>query len=485
VTVAQLLRQAGYGTGLFGKWHLGKYPGYQPQDRGFDQFFGHYHGHIERYEFPDQVYHNGRPVEARGYVSDLFTDASIDFIEHSVQQQKPFFCALMYNAPHSPWLLDTSHAAQPEGDKLLTKYLDRGLPMREARIYALIDRVDQNIGRLLGKLDAFGAAENTVVIFTSDNGGVSKYWKGGMNGQKAGVYEGGVRAPCFVRWPGVIPSGTHAKAQTSHVDWLPTFCELAGARLPDDRAIDGKSLVPILKAGQGDQHHAYVYHTWDRYFPNAEKRWGISDSRWKLLCQVGQEAEPSESSWRLFDLQADPGEETNLANQYPEVVQKLRAEFVRWFTDATRGIDYAPIRIPVGHPNEPTAEISPSWAVWSGKHVRYTFNGYDWDTIDGWKDPGEKATWRLDVQTEGTYKVQLSYGCRPLDQGGTLRMRIGDNSIDHQVHATTTAEQFETFDAGLIDLPKGEIQLVAEVVDAPGNELMRLNKVTLQPVKRH
>ena len=283
VTVAQLLSQAGYRTGLFGKWHLGKYPGYQPQDRGFDQFFGHYHGHIERYEFPDQVYHNGRPVEARGYVSDLFTDASIDFMEQSAQQGKPFFCALMYNAPHSPWLLDTSHAAQPEGDKLLAKYLDRELPLREARIYALIERVDQNIGRLLAKLEAFGVAEDTVVIFSSDN-------------------------------------------------------------------------------------------------------------------------------------------------------------------------------------------------------VRYTFDGYDWDTIDGWKDPGERATWRLDVRTGGTYKLRLSYGCRPLDAGGVLRLQIGDEFIDHQIHATTTAEQFETFDAGLMNLSKGKAELVARVVTAPGIELMRLNKITLEPI---
>ena len=100
ITVAELLKRAGYRTGLFGKWHLGKYPGYQPQQRGFDEFFGHYHGHIERYQFPDQIHHNGRPVEARGYVSDLFTDASIDFIEQSKQLGKPFFCMLMYNAPH-------------------------------------------------------------------------------------------------------------------------------------------------------------------------------------------------------------------------------------------------------------------------------------------------------------------------------------------------------------------------------------------------
>ncbi len=307
-----------------------------------------------------------------------------------------------------------------------------------------------------------------------------------MNGQKAGVYEGGVRAPCFVRWPGVIPGGSHAKTQTSHVDWLPTFCELAGATVPDDRSIDGKSLVSLLKAGQGEQHHAYVYHTWDRYVPNPDKRWGISDSRWKLLCQVGEAAAPTESNWRLFDLQADPGETTNVAAQHPEVVHGLRDQFVRWFSDVTRGIEYAPVRIPVGHPNEPSVEISPSWAMWQGKHIQYTFDGYDWDTIDSWKEPGERASWRLDVQTPGTYRVRLTYGCRPLDAGGMLRLRIGEDAfVDHQVHATATAEQFESFDAGVMDLPPGDVEMVAEVVSAPGIELMRLNKVTLERIGQH
>ena len=123
ITVAQLMKKGGYRTGLFGKWHLGQYRGYQPQERGFDEFFGHYHGHIERYDFPDQVFHNGKPVEARGYVSDVFTDAAMDFVEAATRKGKsPFFCMLNFNAPHSPWVLDTSHYGQPEGDKLLDKY---------------------------------------------------------------------------------------------------------------------------------------------------------------------------------------------------------------------------------------------------------------------------------------------------------------------------------------------------------------------------
>ena len=481
ITVAELLKRAGYRTGLFGKWHLGKYPGYQPQQRGFDEFFGHYHGHIERYQFPDQIHHNGRPVEARGYVSDLFTDASIDFIEQSKQLGKPFFCMLMYNAPHSPWLLDTSHAGQPEGDKLLSKYLDRGLPIREARIYALIERVDRNIARLMERLQIAGLADNTMVVFTSDNGGVSKFWKDGMNGQKASMYEGGVRAPCFVRWPHRIAAGTKIKAQTSHVDWLPTFCELAGVDAPAERKIDGKSLVSRLTHPSDEIHHEYVYHTWDRYFPNPDKRWSISDPRWKLLCMVGAQGTPTESQWRLFDLENDPGEKDNLARSYPKEVRRLRAEFVRWFEDVTQGIDYAPVPIPVGHPDQPSVEISPSWATWTGDHIRYVFDGYDWDTIEGWKSAGERAAWRLNVQRSGKYQLQLTYGCRPLDAGGRVRVRIGKQTIEHQVEATATGDQFDTFTAGMIELEKGNAELAVEVVSAPGSELMRLNKIILGP----
>ncbi|TWT91522.1 arylsulfatase [Stieleria varia] len=481
ITVAQLLHSSGYRTGLFGKWHLGKYPGYQPQDRGFDEFFGHYHGHIERYEFPNQVYHNGRPVEARGYVSDLFTDAAIDFIDHAHQKQDgPFFCALMYNAPHSPFLLDTSHFGQPEGDVTLTKYLERGLPIREARIYALVERVDQNIGRLLQRLDELGISNDTLVVFTSDNGGVSKFWKGGMKGNKSGSYEGGVRAPCFVRWPKRIAPGRVVNAQTSHVDWLPTFCELAGAEPPSDRPIDGKSLVSLFRGEATETHHRYVYHTWDRYVPNPDKRWGISDDRWKLLCQLPSGVEPSRLRWQLYDLSVDPGETNNLIKDHPAVVERLRNEFVRWFEEVTQGQTYQPIAIPVGA-EEPT-EMEPSWATTSGDNIEYVFDGYDWDTIESWRSPGETATWRLQVSEAGNYRVHLIYGCRPVDAGGHVELRAGESSIRHQVIATATADQFESRDVGEIELSRGPVEFAASVIDCPGTELMRLNRVRLTRV---
>jgi len=483
ITVAQLLQRAGYRTGLFGKWHLGMYPGYQPQQRGFDEFFGHYHGHIERYEFPDQLFHNGQPVEARGYVTDLFTDAAMDFVETSVEAgETPFFCAVMYNAPHSPFLLDTSHARQPIGDKLLEKYLDRGLPLREARIYGMIERIDQNLGRLLARLDQLGLADNTLVLFASDNGGVSQFWKGGMNGAKSSVYEGGVRAPLFVRWPGVVPAGGVVDAQVSHVDLLPTFCELAGVDPPHDRVLDGRSLVPLLMAGHGTAHHPYVYHTWDRYSPNPDRRWGISDPRWKLIGMFGENAEPDPAKWRLFDLQNDPGELNNVAKQHPEIVSRLRAEFVRWFEAVTDGITYEPVPIPVGHPDQDSGKLEPSWATCEGSNVRYTFDGYDWDTIDSWNEPGERATWRIDVLRSGRYAVKLSYGCRPQSAGGILQIAAGGSSLRHTVQATATAEQFALFPAGTIELKPGQQTLTAEVLRSPKTELLRLNAIHLEPM---
>ncbi len=479
VTVAEMLQRAGYRTGCFGKWHLGKYAPYQPHHRGFDEFLGHYQGHIDEYDYPDQLVHNGKPVEARRYVTDLFTDAAIEFIQTTHDQ--PWFCYLPWNAPHSPWVVGTSHDGQARGDLLINKYLERGLPLREARIYAMIDIIDQNVGRLLAKLDELKLADNTVVLFMTDNGGVSKHFKAGLKGNKASIFEGGVRVPLFVRWPGHFPAGGRVQAQCSHVDLFPTFCELAGVALPDDRTIDGKSLLPLLEAGSGQRHHAYVYHAWDRYFPNPDNRWAISDQRWKLACQVPAGAEPSESLWQLYDLQQDPGEKTNLSDKHPEIVSRLRGEFLRWFAEVTDGVTYHPVPIPIGHADEPIVEIQPSWAQWHGDNIEYVFRGYDWDTIEGWKEPGEQATWQLDVRRGGRYELILSYG-RSASSEGTLQISVGGESIDCSPPPTPTADVFERVRVGTLKLGSGPATLKAEVVNTNGNELMRLNRIFLRRI---
>jgi len=483
VTVAELLKKAGYRTGLFGKWHLGRYHAYQPQQRGFDEFLGHYQGHIERYEYADQLVHNGRPVASRGYVSELFTDAAIDFIDDTKRRAaaSPFFCYLAYNAPHSPFQLDTSHAHQPDGDALIEKYQKKGLPLPQARIYAMVERVDRNIGRLLAHLETTGLARDTVVFFMSDNGGVSKHWTGELRGFKAQVYEGGVRSPLFVRWPGRFPAGGIVKGQASHVDLLPTLCELAGAKVPADRVIDGRSLVTLLRAGAGDRHHDYVYHSWNRMLPSPDANWGISDQRFKLVgAGGGTRAKGAEANWGLFDLENDPGEKKNLAAEQPTKVRALRAEFMRWYGDVTRGIDYAPVPIPVGHADENPVELQPSWATTKGEGTKYVFEAYDWDTIEGWSKPGDAAEWKIAVAQGGRYEVALDYGCAGANVGGRLKIGVGATSVQFTPARTGTPNVFKRAVAGMLTLSPGPATLRAEVATAPAGEVLRLNRLWLR-----
>mgnify|MGYP003663046837 FL=1 len=480
-TIAQVLQQAGYKTGLFGKWHLGRYAQYQPHRRGFDHFFGHYHGHIERYTNPDQVVVNGTPVETRGYVTDLFTDAAIDFIRRN--QQQPFFCYLAYNAPHSPFLLDTSHFGQPEGDKLIEKYLAKGLPLREARIYAMIERIDQNLSRLLQTVHDLKLDQETVVIFTSDNGGVSRGFKAGLKGSKASAYEGGTRVPFVVRWTDHFPAGKTTDAMVTQTDLFPTFCQLAGVPVPSDLKLDGKSILSLMEQGGGKSPHQYLYHTWDRYTPNPFHRWSIHGPRFKLVGHdpQGKKEKEGEPQGQLYDLQADPGETKNVASQYPEKVSELRGEFLRWFQDVTDGQNYQPAAIPVGDAEEPLVELQPSWAILKGDDLEYSFDGYDWDTIDNWKTNSDTATWQLDVQKPGRYVVELSYGFRaePLETG-KLQVAVGDQKLGCELPMSTSQNVFLKQLVGTLDLKAGKQTLRVQAADSGGIPGLRLNSIWLK-----
>ncbi len=479
-TLAQVLKSAGYRTGLFGKWHLGRYAQYQPHRRGFDHFFGHYHGHIERYTNPDQVVVNGQPVETRGYVSDLFTDAAIDFIARSKSQ--PFFCFLAYNAPHSPFLLDTSHYGQPEGDKLIEKYLAKKLPLREARIYAMVERIDQNLKRLFQSVQDQGIEQETIVIFTSDNGGVSRGYKAGLKGSKASAYEGGIRVPFVVRWPGHFPAGKKTDAMVAQIDLFPTFCELAGVDVPEDVYLDGKSILSLMQQGEGKSPHKYLYHTWDRYIPNPYHRWSIHGERFKLVLHNTQgKKKKIEPMGQLYDLKADPGETRDLARKYPKETQALRTEFLRWFDDVTAGQVYQPTAIPVGDVLEPAVELQPSWATLKGDGLEYSFDGYDWDTIDNWESGQGAAVWQIDVLKSGRYAVELSYGYRSEQaESGQINISVGENKIQKTLPMSVNKNVFIKTSAGALELNKGKQKLIVKAANAEGLKGLRLNSIWLK-----
>lgn len=465
VTLAEALKSAGYRTGVFGKWHLGKYVRHQPQNQGFDECLVFLQGHAERYDYPDQFLHNGVPVQTRGYITDLITDAAIEFIEAS--GDRPYFCCVPYNVPHSPYIVSQTLEEEKPGDAAIAKYLSRGVPLREARIYAMIERCDNNIGRLLDKLSALKQEEHTIVMFLSDNGGVSKHFNAGLRGGKASIFEGGVRSPFLVRYPAKFASGRRIDAMVSHLDVLPTVCDVAGVPTPNV-PLDGRSIRTLLEQGEGASPHQYLYHAWDRHRPNPDGKWAINDGRFKL------------AEGKLYDLTADPSERRDTKGEHPELADKLRKEFLRWFADVTKGHDYVPIPIEAGRADENPVEIQASWATLVGSAIHYTFRAYDWDTIDGWRDPAEVAKWQLDVTAKGIYEVEVSYAAARASAGSQFEVKIGEAKLTGSVEATPTTNVFIRRTLGTMELTPGRQWLEVRPVRTNGTETVALNRIWLK-----
>lgn len=460
ITIAQLLKQAGYKTGLFGKWHQGRYMPYHPNHRGFEQFFGFWqYGHVERYFHPDRMWRNQDRVDCRGHITELITDAAIDFI--ASQDQAPFFCYVAYNVPHEPLQAPIEY---------VKKYLGHGLPLREAQIAALVEHCDTNIGRLLKSLDDRGQADNTIVLFFSDNGGISKHYNAGLRGHKGNVYEGGILSPLFVRYPNHFPAGAKVQAMSDVVDLLPTLCEATGANPPTDRVIDGRSLLPLLRDGQGESPHQYLPHLWSRGRPSSEKNWAIRDRQYKLV------------NGELFDLLKDRGEKQNLATEHPEIVSRLRSTFLTWFEDVCAGQSFERARIQVGREDENPVELQTSWAKLHGKDTRYTFDAYDWDFVDGWNQPGDAVEWKLNVVQAGQYRLSMSYACARPDANGQFEAQCGDAKLCGRIEATPNIQTYITREIGELQIPAGEATFRIEAKSLPGSQLMALNRVWLKKI---
>jgi len=214
-TLAEILREAGYATGCFGKWHNGAHYPNHPNGQGFDEFFGFCAGHWNNY-FNTTLERNGEPVKTEGYINDVVTDAALAFID--AHQAQPFFCYVPYNTPHSPFQVP---------DQYFDPYKEQGLDNSLACVYGMCKSIDDNVGRLIDRLESLGLTDDTIVVFFGDNGPHTERYNGGMLGRKGSVHEGGVRNSLFIRWPGHIPAGTVVKPIAAAIDLLPTLTELA------------------------------------------------------------------------------------------------------------------------------------------------------------------------------------------------------------------------------------------------------------------
>ncbi|MFM1995980.1 MAG: hypothetical protein RLZZ111_367, partial [Planctomycetota bacterium] len=335
--------------GIFGKWHLGDEDEYQPGRRGFDRVFIHGAGGIgQSYpgscgDVPGNAYMNpiirsdGKFVQTKGYCTDVFFDAALEWIDARRKSGAPFFCTITPNAPHGPYDpppgADVPYLAKLEGADLAGK----GKPSRAdvASFFGMIENIDTNMGRLMKKLEEWGIADDTLVVFTTDNGTAAGagVFNDRMRAQKGSPYRGGTRVPAFWRWQGKLPEGVDVPAVTAHIDVLPTLCEIAGATIPAAVAgkVEGRSLVPLLAdASAAWPDRPLVTHVgrWERgqAAESGYRNCRIREGKWSL---VNTKNRPD--GWELYDIASDPGEKTDIAAAHPDEVKRLAATYDAWW----------------------------------------------------------------------------------------------------------------------------------------------------------
>ena len=360
VTIAQSLKKAGYATGLFGKWHLGEGPGEHPSKRGFDEAIVSAGKHFDFKTSPTTEYPEGT------YLADFITDKAVGFIER--HKDEPFFLYVPHYGVHSP-----IQAKQ----ELIAKFKDKpAAGGHNDPVYAaMIASVDESVGRISAKIDELGLAENTIIVFTSDNGGVGGYQREGIGGKdttdnaplrggKGTLHEGGIRVPYVFRWKGTIPAGSVSETPIISVDLHPSLLELSGAPAPESQPLDGVSYVSVLKEPSSKLSRDSLFWHFPGYLGSSGNTWRtkpvsvIREDNWKLIENI------EDRSLELYDLTADLGEKNNLTSSQPEKAASLLSKLNDW-------------RKSVGAkqptPNTPSA----SDGVKKGKRKKYNANNND------------------------------------------------------------------------------------------------------------
>ena len=318
-TLPSLLKKAGYETTLIGKWHLGNLPNYGPLKSGYDHFWGFRGGGVDyfthkfgiRKEDPVDLWDDDRRIEPPGYLTDLLGDRAVKVITDYARAREPFFVSLHFNAPHWPWEGPRDETVS-QGLRSLY-HLDGGSQKTYAQ---MVQQLDLQVGRVLKSLETTGVAKNTIVIFTSDNGGerFSDTWP--FTGKKTELLEGGLRVPALVRWPGHIRPGSVTDQVAITMDWLPTLLGLAGTRPDPAYPSDGISLAPVLTRNAAPVSRKLYW----RYKVNEQRAIRDGDMKW---LKIG-------GNTFLFNVVDDPLERANLKDRQPDVYGRLAADYDAW-----------------------------------------------------------------------------------------------------------------------------------------------------------
>jgi arylsulfatase A-like enzyme len=480
-TIADTFKAAGYATGAFGKWHNGSQWPYHPNARGFDEYYGFTSGHWGTY-FDPPLEHNGQPVRGRGYITDDLTDHALAFIEQ--HKGRPFFCYVPFNTPHSPMQVPDRFYDNVPGENLKLRGRQpaaENMGFTRAAL-AMCENIDWNVGRILDRLDQLKLSENTIVLYFSDNGPNSPRWNGGMKGIKGSTDEGGVRAPFLIRWPGHLPAGTRVTQIAGAIDLLPTLADLAGVKVVSRKPLDGVSLAPLLRGTTANWPDRLIFSHW-------AGRVSVRSQRYRLDHQQ-----------QLFDMQADPGQDHDIAAEQPEVAARLSKVVAQWSAELLPGLGKTPQPFTVGYPDFPVTPLPARDGLPHGG-VKRSSNAPNCSYFKHWTGLDDSITWDVAVETTGRYEAVIYYTCPAADVGSTIELSLNNSRLQGTVDAANDppalgaehdrvprqgesyVKDFQPLRLGVLELQSGRGQLTLRALKVPGQQVMEVRQVMLTLLK--
>ncbi|MFA6677414.1 MAG: arylsulfatase [Bacteroidales bacterium] len=408
VMLPQIFAQNGYATGMFGKWHMGDTYPYRPEDRGFQEVVNLHGGGVGQAidywgnDYLDDTYwHNSVPTKYKGYCTDVFFGEAMKFIKKNAKEGKPFFAYITPNAPHGPLNVPKSY---------YDIYKNVQINDNVRRFYGMITNIDDNFAKLRQELTDLGIEDNTILVFTTDNGTATGAgtFTAGLKGHKGSKYEGGHRVPFYIYWKnGNIYGGRDVKSLTAHVDVLPTFVDLCNMKFTPVKKIDGESVKPLLVNSNSKWHNRFLLSDSQRLMNLVKWRASsLMTDKWRLV--DGKE---------LYDIHNDLGETHNIAVQHPDVVQELRYDYEQLFNDIIEeGANERTAYIYAGSPYQKVTDINCS-------EMHSNKLGFTWQQQGCLiAEPGIRGVYKIRFVTDGKYKITL---CRyPLESGYNINQHI-------------------------------------------------------------
>ncbi len=481
-TFAQSFKAAGYATGAFGKWHNGMQYPYHPNARGFDEYYGFCSGHWGHY-FSPELEHNGRLVRGKGFIADDFTNHALQFIEKN--KDKPFLCYIPYCTPHSPMQVPDRFFKKFDGAALKQRHRDpkkEKLPHSRAAL-AMCENIDWNVGRVLKKLDDLKLADNTIVVYFSDNGPNGWRWNDRMKGRKGSTDEGGVRSPLLVRWPGHIPRGLKIPQIAAAIDLFPTLADLCDVKKKNTKPLDGRSLRNLMIPNMRTQPP-----TPDRMiFSHWAGRVSVRTQRFRL-----------DNTGKLFDMVADPEQRKDVSNANPAIAKKLRSAVEAWKKTVLSELDRTKRRpFPVGYRPFPVTHLPARDGVPHG-NVKRSARAPNCSFFTNWTSTKDRITWDTDIHTAGRYEATIYYTCPKENVGTAIELRLGDSTLGTTIRdaydpplygrkqdrsprgSESYVKDFKPLRMGVIALPKGRGELTLRALKIPGQGVVDVRYIVLR-----